>query len=177
MYLTSLFDFLFKLISNLSSVNTPIYASLFTLMNTNENLEVILLQATWLHQDIDDCVDNIDGFSTLSVDRNINFRNRGGGVLTYVNQTWCKLKFLSRFISLVITNLYISPKCSPTSFIAFTDEFTSFIVPFIGTSFCMIADDFNRCDTAFLSLLNLSNIVNFPTRNSAFLDKIFVNSL
>ena len=41
----------------------------------------------------------------------------------------------------------------------------------------MIAGDFNRCDTAFLSLLNLSNIVNFPTRNNAFLDKIFVNSL
>ena len=41
----------------------------------------------------------------------------------------------------------------------------------------MIAGDFIRCDTAFLSLLNLSNIVNFPTRNNAFLDKIFANSL
>ena len=38
----------------------------------------------------------------------------------------------------------------------------------------MIASDFKRCDTA---LLNLSNIVNLPNRNNAFLDKIFVNSL
>ena len=152
------------------------------------------MQETWLHQDIDDCVINIDGFSTFRVVRNVNFRNRGGGVLTYVNQIWCKsvetiftfssvhisclsiqrkLKFLSRFKSLVITNFYISPQCSPTSFNAFTDGFTSFIVPFLETSLCMIAGDFNRCDTDFLSLLNLSNIVNFPTRNNAFLDKIF----
>ena len=53
-------------------------------------LRVILLQETWLHQDKDDCVIGIDGYSTFPVFRNVNFRNRGGGVLTYVNQTWCK---------------------------------------------------------------------------------------
>ena len=60
-------------------------------------------------------------------------------------------------------------------FDAFTDDFTSSIVHFLETPLCMIASDFNRCDTAFLSLLNLSNIVNFFTRNNAFLDKIFVD--
>ena len=48
-----------------------------------------------------------------------------------------------------------------TTFIAFTDEFTSFIVPFFETSLRMIAGYFNRCDTTFLSMLNLSNIVKF----------------
>ena len=50
-------------------------------------------------------------------------------------------------------------------------------LPFLKTSLCMIAGDFIRFDTAFVSLLNLGNIQNFPTRNNAFLDKIFVNSL
>ena len=45
---------------------------------------------TYKNKDIDEYVTNIDRFSTFRVDRNVNFRNRGGGVLTYVNQTWCK---------------------------------------------------------------------------------------
>ena len=75
--------------SNIQSLVSK-YSDLCYLVHSNEyqrSLGVILLQETWLHQDIDDCVINIDGFSTFRVDRNVNFRNRGGGVLTYVNQT------------------------------------------------------------------------------------------
>ena len=75
---------------------------------------VILLQETWLHQDIDDCVINIDGFSTFRVDRNVNFRNRSGGVLTYVNQTWCKsAEKIFTFNNVHISCLSIH--CKPTS--------------------------------------------------------------
>ena len=41
----------------------------------------------------------------------------------------------------------------------------------------MIAGDFNRCDNAFLSRLDMSTIVNLPTQNNAFLDEIFDASL
>ena len=78
--------------SNIQSLVSK-YSDLCYLVHSNEyqkNVGVILLQETWLHQDIDDCVINIDGFSTFRVDRNVNFRNRGGGILTYVNQIWCK---------------------------------------------------------------------------------------
>ena len=85
--------------------------------------------------------------------------------------------FLAALNHWLLRTFKFHAQCSPTSFDAFTDEFTSFIVPFLEISLCMIAGDFNRCDTAFLSLLNLSNIVNFPIRNNAFLDKFFVNSL
>ena len=74
--------------SNIQSLVSK-YSDLRYLIQSNEyqkDVGDILLQETWLHQDIDDCVINIDGFSTFRVDRNVNFRNRGGGALTYVNQ-------------------------------------------------------------------------------------------
>ena len=75
---------------------------------------VILLQETWFHQDIDDCVIIIDGFSTFPVDRKVNFRNRGGGVLTYVNQIWCKsVATIFTFSNVHISCLSI--QCKPVS--------------------------------------------------------------
>ena len=68
------FPVLFQVISNLWSVNTPICATLFTLMNTKKIRELFFCKRL-LYQDIDDCVINIDGFSTFRVDRNVNFRN------------------------------------------------------------------------------------------------------
>ena len=78
--------------SNIQSLVSK-YSELCYFVHFNEyrkSLGVIVLQETWLHRDIDDCVINIAGFSTFRVDRNISFRNHGRGVLTYVNQIWCK---------------------------------------------------------------------------------------
>ena len=79
------------------------------------SLGVVLLQETWLHQDADDCVINIDGLYTFRVNRNVNFRNRGGGILTYVNQTWCKS--VEKFLLLVMFIYLVSRFSANLSFL------------------------------------------------------------
>ncbi|VDP65185.1 unnamed protein product [Echinostoma caproni] len=53
-------------------------------------LGAILLQETWVHNEIDEEITKIDGLIGYRVDRPTTYRKRGGGLVTYINNNWCK---------------------------------------------------------------------------------------
>ncbi|MGL5707187.1 MAG: reverse transcriptase family protein, partial [Aeromonas sp.] len=157
---------------------------------------IIMLQESWLHPDIEDDIVRIDGFQLFRNDRSVNFNKRGGGVVTFINQNWskqvsvvyqystakinclvveCKPRFLSGFRSIVIGNIYLAPGLLCSELRTFSDLLSTALVSKLECSLCVIAGDFNRFDTAFLTTLGLSNLVHFPTRLDVQLDAVFTN--
>ena len=160
------------------------------------NVGVILLQESWLHGEIENNVVHIDGFTLHRSDRPSTERCRGGGVVSYINNIWCKSvkvvmkystksvncvtieckpRFLSKYRSIIISNIYIAPGTSAIDLKKFVDVISINLTGFIDTSLCIVAGDFNRIDTKFLNLLGLHDVVHFPTRLNAQLDSIFTN--
>ncbi|MGL5709064.1 MAG: hypothetical protein ACRDDF_12505, partial [Aeromonas sp.] len=157
-----------------------------------------MLQESWLHADIEDGIVQLDGFDTYRVDRHVKFRNRGGGVITYLHHEWCKSastvysystvkinclvmeckpRFICGFRSIIVGNIYLAPDTSSTELDRFADLFSTALVLKLDYSLCIVAGDFNKMDTKFLTILGLSNLVNFPTRLNAPLDLIFTNCI
>ena len=162
-----------------------------------KNVGAILLQETWLHSDIDDDIIGLDGFNIFRSDRPVNFRNRGGGVVTFISRSWCdnsqilfnystgkincifvrcKPRFISKFHFIVLVNIYISPDTPTPEVALFADTLSTQFATYIDHSLCIAAGDFNRFDTSFLSTLGLVNLVHFPTRLHAQLDCFYVNN-
>ena len=160
------------------------------------SLGVMMIQETWLHEDIDDEIIQVEGFKIFRSDRKCKISNRGGGVLTLVRNDWCKShkllfdysstkincliveckpKFLSGFTTIVYGNIYLAPDVSPNEFKDFSVTLTTTLVQKVDTSLCVIAGDFNRCDKVFLTSIGLLNIIDFPTRLDATLDCVFTN--
>ena len=166
-------------------------------MNECRSLGVILLQESWLHADIDSDVVQLDGFSIFRSDRAVNFRNRGGGVITFINRNWCnsshilfqfssskinciivrcKPRFLIKFRYILIANIYISPDTPTSEVRLFTDSLSNELVTSLDQALCIVAGDFNRFDMTFLTTLGLVNVVSFPTRLDSQLDHVYVNN-
>lgn len=157
----------------------------------------VLLQESWLYSDIENAVVSLDGFRIFRSDRPAKMRNRGGGVITYVSQRWCasvkqlfeisttkvnalvlmcKPRFLTNFQSIILVNVYIAPDTPPCDLTLLSDTLSLRLSSHMITSLCVVAGDFNRFDTSFLSSLGMVNLVCFPTRNDAQLDALFVNN-
>lgn len=162
-----------------------------------KNLKIIMLQESWLHKDIEDGIVSLDDFFAYRTDRPVKAQNRGGGVITYINQDWCKSpskvyeyfttkinchiieckpRFLSGFRSIIIANIYLAPRLLSHELKTFTDSLSSALITKIDSSLCIVAGDFNRFDTSFLTIIGLSNIVQFSTRCDAQLDFVFTNN-
>nr|CAH8874182.1 unnamed protein product [Trichobilharzia regenti] len=80
-----------------------------------------------------------------------------------------------KYKQIYITNMYISPSCSPSDLSNFADEFTMFAAANFDNSPSVITGDFNSSDCSFLEALGHTNIVKFPTRLDKTLDLGFTN--
>ena len=157
---------------------------------------IIMLQETWLHTDIDDSLCQLNSFTMHRMDRSCNQRNRGGGLVTYIKFSWCKSsqvifnyntkqisclsvqckpRFLSRYRSIIASNIYIRPSCPTSCINEFADIFISELAPYIDNSLFLAGGDFNHTELSFLTSMGLSNIVHFSTRDNAQLDQMLVN--
>ncbi|VDP86195.1 unnamed protein product [Echinostoma caproni] len=68
-------------------------ADLSSLIKQREyaQLNVIMLQESWLQNEIEDEIIHPDGFARYRVDRPVSYSRQGGGVITYVKRQWCHL--------------------------------------------------------------------------------------
>lgn len=171
-----------------------------SILNTGHTSKscVVCIQESWLNQDIDDSLVEIDRFKSFRADRDCAPRSRGGGVITYINSDWCPnpkkiMSFKSQHIScnmikckpkhlpyheyVIVANIYIVPACSQSILDSFIDTFLNHITNFVNNSFIAICGDFNRCNSNFISQLGLNDIVNFHTRADAQLDHVFLTEL
>jgi hypothetical protein len=162
----------------------------------HRNTGVIMLQESWLHTELDNEIIQLEGYNLFRADRPVKFRNRGGGVITYVKSEWCcsthvrfefsssninclvvecKPRFLSNYRSIIFGNIYIAPSTSVTDLSVFADSISDAVSAYLDHSLFIFAGDLNRSDTFFITSLGLTNTVNFPTRLDAQLDYVFVN--
>ncbi|MGL5708737.1 MAG: reverse transcriptase family protein [Aeromonas sp.] len=159
-----------------------------------EKCGLILLQETWLHEDIDSELISIEGYQTHRLDRNCTFTARSGGVATYVKNKWCsaskcvftyntrpiaclaiecKPRYLTGFSTLIVTNVYVTPQTSTSDISVFLDSFVPFVTS-TSNSFHIVAGDFNRAHVDITRMCHLTNVVTFTTRDDAKLDLAFV---
>ncbi|CAH8866178.1 unnamed protein product [Trichobilharzia szidati] len=160
------------------------------------NTDVITLQETWLHDSYDDNLVSLPDFTMYRQDRCSSKKKGGGGVATFINSQWstannvcfkfsnynidcitakCRPKHLSKYKCIFITNIYVTPSCSPSELSMFADEFTIFAAASFGNSLSVVTGDFNASDYSFITLLGHENVVNFPTRQDTSLDLVFMN--
>ena len=169
-----------------------------SLMNNNlfYNTCFINIQESWLNDSIDNSLLTLNGFIPFRQDRDNFTKKRGGGLLTYVNEQFCKspelcfsynekgieclgLKckrfHLQSLNHIHLINLYIEPNASQNDVDKFFYAFIDYYSVEIDTSLILLTGDFNRFDTHSLSLICLQNIVTFHTRDDAQLDFVFTN--
>ncbi len=88
----------------------------------------------------------------------------------------CGTKLSCKFSSFNIYMLYLHPL--PSSRISrittFFYTFTAF-TPQLSESFALVSRDFNTFSTRSLTLLGLGNIAQFPSRDQAYSDHVYVN--
>ena len=158
----------------------------------------VMVQESWLTEDTDSRLISLEGFADYRCDRASASKIRGGGVVTYVRESWCrknrvvfryssdsincivlfcKPRFLSNFSGVLLINLYIAPSCPPSELISFVDAISVGVNDFINTSLVLLGGDLNRVNLSFLYQLGLYNIVPFSTRLDACLDYVFVNHM
>ena len=125
----------------------------------HKNLGVVMLQETWLNPVHSNDSLEIPSFNSFRLDRPVPLLNRGGGVITYINKNLCKsckikftfsdktisclsieckFKFLSKYRSVVITNLYIAPKSSSQTISDFANAFSAFLTTDFDKSFLLL---------------------------------------
>ena len=177
---------LFAKISDLTcSLNTRIHS----------NTCVACIQETWLNQNVEDALVQIDGFVCYRQDRQHSRKKTGGGVATYINTSWsgksevifsfseksidclsvrCHPRF-SRFKSTIITNVYIAPSCSQSDISSFFDHYIPFLVPILDENLHLVVGDFNHANIFPLLSFGLSDLSHSPTRGNSILDKMITN--
>ena len=169
-----------------------------SLLNSNlfYNSCFINIQESWLNDSIDNSLLTLNGFILTRQDRCNSTKKRGGGLLTYVNEKFCKspklffsynekgieclgLKckrfHLQSFDYIHLINLYIEPNASQNDVDKFFYAFIDYYSVEIDTNLVLLTGDFNRFDTHSLGLICLQNIVTFNTRDDAQLDFVFTN--
>ena len=145
---------------------------------------VVALQETWLDETVDDDVIEIREFELFRADRNHTKKKHGGGVCTYVRKSWCNKSEILEPISndnldllivkshrFIFMNVYVN--------IIRQDEHILNIIrdlvnKYIDVYTIFLLGDFNRLSfnkTIFNA--DLFNIVNFPTRDNAYLDHVY----
>jgi hypothetical protein len=165
--------------------------------NISMNVSAIMIQETWLSKEIPSELINIDGYYAIRCDRNSVSRRKGGGVLTYVSNSWCnsprilftfsnsyinflsiscKPRFLSQFSSVILSNIYVAPDCPLNVLNEFAELFTTKLNHHISESLFILCGDLNHTNLDFLFALRVTNIVNFSTRYHAQLDYVFLNT-
>ncbi len=162
----------------------------------NRNLCAVAVTETWLTADIDSTLVTPPGFLCFRTDRACKRNKRGGGTAIFINQCWwsspkqsftyardnieatavtCRTKLSCKFLSFIICSIYIPPSTRTPQLTAFFDSFIAFLTPLLSDSLALVSGDFNKFSTRPLSLLGHDNIVQFPTRDQAYLDQVYVN--
>nr|CAH8864496.1 unnamed protein product [Trichobilharzia regenti] len=176
--------------------NKIMYLQSLMSTDTYHNTAIIALQETWLHELYDDNLISLKDFILFRQDRRCCNKKNGGGVATFIHSKWsvsnnicftfsndfidcitvkCRPKHIPKYKQFYITNMYISPSCSPSDLSNFADEFTMFAAANFDNSLSVITGDFNTSDCSFLEALGHTNIVKFPTRLDKTLDLVFTN--
>ena len=158
------------------------------------NVCAINIQETWLHSLVDDSLIDINGFTIFRQDRTSSTKKRGGGLLTFIRNSYCKyakvwfsynqneieclvLRCKRNHIPscdyVFVINIYIAPDCPTAEVEAFFYVLTENLQDHIDSNLILMTGDFNHANVSQLSLLSLCNIVNFSTRNNSQLDLVF----
>jgi hypothetical protein len=168
------------------------------LLNTRlySNNCIFLVQETWLNLNICSEILTPTNYSCCRQDRQNSSKTTGGGVLIFINQSWCRNaktyfqysknnieclsvtcrpKFLTGFRGVSITNVYIPPSTGPAALSDFYNEFLPSVASNLSDHLCLVAGDFNRSNTYPICSLGLTDTVNFNTREDAQLDHIYTN--
>ncbi len=87
----------------------------------------------------------------------------------------CRTKLSCKFLSFIKYSIYIPPSTHTPQLTAFFGPFIAFLTPLLSDSLALVSGDFNKFSTRPFSLLGLENIVQFPTRDQAYLDHVYVN--
>ncbi|MBM6549360.1 hypothetical protein [Streptococcus dysgalactiae] len=144
---------------------------------------------------VDDSLVEISGFKSYRQDRKLGKKKTGGGVVTYINLSWCGKSNIvynysahgidclavrcyprfSRHNSTIITNLYITPSCTLSNLSSFFDSYIPFLVPLLDENLHLIVGDFNHANTHPLLSFGLSDLSHSPTRGSSTLDRVITN--
>ncbi|CAH8823859.1 unnamed protein product [Trichobilharzia szidati] len=117
-----------------SLLNKINYLHSVSYSNVSCNTGIIILQETWLHDSYDDNLVSLRDFTIYSQDR-CSSKKKRGGVATFINSQWstannvcfkfsndsidcitvkCRPKHLSKDSFIFITNIYVTPSCSPS---------------------------------------------------------------
>ena len=159
----------------------------------NNSYDILLLTETWFTKATENLY-NIQGFQKLTSNRSPS--RVGGGVAIYCSSKYSAKKldsFTSTTMSALWTLIKVPEICTPMICGVLyhppglrkeqrdqTTEYLNNTIPKLmnkhKTAKLMLYGDFNDLDSRALApSLGLSQIIDFPTRNGAYLDKLFTN--
>ncbi len=72
-------------------------------------------------------------------------------------------------------SIYIPPSTRTPQLTDFFDSFIAFLTPLLSDSLALVSGDLNQFSSRPFSLLGLDNIVQFPARDQAYLNHVYVN--
>jgi len=166
-------------------LNSPLYS----------HTGIVCLQESWLNRSIDDNLITPTSFQCFRNDREGN--QRGGGVVTFINNRWStknsicynfssnsincigvltKPKNIFNHKSLLVVNVYIPPSATREAINNLYDDLIPVLSQYISDSLICVCGDFNQATTRPLAVFGLCDIVNFPTRLDNRLDHLFVSN-
>ena len=165
--------------------------------NAYKNCSMMCFTETWLHQDIEDYLIEIDSYLCIRSDRTLNSgKTRGGGICLFIKEAWCKnisvrnrhcdpniellvvlLRpfYLPREIPcLHVVSVYIPPDGNYQSATATLTDAISTIENSHPDSVNFVLGDFNQCEVK-KHLPRYHQMVSCTTRGGNTLDLCYVN--